>query len=134
MIRLAAIGNQKAKQWVEGRKGWQEKLKGQLPEGTRIIWFHCASAGEFEQAKPLIEELKNDYPGHKVLVSFFSPSGYQAGQKYPYADIITYLPLDTRANARRFITTVQPELVIFVKYEFWYHHLSELAFRHIPLL
>lgn len=134
MIRLAAIGNQKAKQWVEGRKGWQEKLKGQLPEGTRIIWFHCASAGEFEQAKPLIEELKNDYPGHKVLVSFFSPSGYQTGQKYPYADIITYLPLDTRANARRFITTVQPELVIFVKYEFWYHHLSELAFRHIPLL
>src|SRR5205085_5925872 len=99
-----------------------------------IIWMHCSSAGEFEQGKPLIEALKKDYPTHKVIVSFFSPSGYNVARKYTAADIITYLPLDTKKNADRFIKLIKPQLGIFVKYEYWYHHLSAVAFHHIPLL
>ena len=96
--------------------------------------MHCSSAGEFEQGKPVIEGLKKEYPGHKVLVSFFSPSGFRVAQHYQFADYIFYLPLDTRKNAERFLKAVRPELVIFVKYEFWYHHLSAIAFHHVPLL
>ena len=96
--------------------------------------MHCASAGEFEQGKPVIEELKRNYPTHKILVSFFSPSGYHAGQNYSQADVITYLPTDTRANAKQFFNLIKPELVIFVKYEYWYHHLSVAAFHHVPIL
>lgn len=96
--------------------------------------MHCASAGEFEQGKPVIEKLKQTHPHYKILVSFFSPSGFRLSKTYPYADIITYLPLDTRQNAKRFIETVRPELVVFIKYEYWYYHLSEVAFHHIPLI
>lgn len=96
--------------------------------------MHCSSAGEFEQGKPVIEALKRDYPTHKILVSFFSPSGYGVAANYAFADIITYLPLDTHKNALRFIKAIRPELIIFVKYEFWYHHLSVAAFHHIPVL
>lgn len=105
-----------------------------LHPDDQIIWMHCASAGEFEQGKPLIEELKRIYPSHKMLVSFFSPSGYAAGKKYSHADFITYLPADTGSNAKQFVELVKPQLVIFVKYEYWYHHLSAAAFHHIPLL
>ncbi|MGZ3845083.1 MAG: 3-deoxy-D-manno-octulosonic acid transferase [Flavisolibacter sp.] len=100
----------------------------------KIVWFHCASAGEFEQGKPVIESLKAKYPSYKVLVSFFSPSGVNAARAYTNVDIITYLPVDTRKNARRFVELVKPELVIFIKYEYWYHHLSAVAFHHVPLL
>ena len=96
--------------------------------------MHCSSAGEFEQGKPMVEALKKEYPAHKILVSFFSPSGFSVAQHYQFADYIVYLPLDTRRNADRFLKAVKPELVIFVKYEFWYHHLSAAAFHHIPLL
>ena len=96
--------------------------------------MHCSSAGEFEQGKPVIEKLKKEYPQHRVLVSFFSPSGYEVAQNYPSADFITYLPLDTRENAEAFLKAVHPELIIFVKYEFWYHHLAAAAFHHIPIL
>jgi 3-deoxy-D-manno-octulosonic-acid transferase len=96
--------------------------------------MHCSSAGEFEQGKPIVEALKAEYPHYKILVSFFSPSGYAVAQHYVYADYVTYLPLDTRKNAERFLKTVRPELAIFVKYEFWYHHLHAGAFRHLPLL
>ncbi len=96
--------------------------------------MHCSSAGEFEQGKPVIEALKQDYPDKKILVTFFSPSGYGVASNYPFADVISYLPLDTRKNAELFFKTVHPELVIFVKYEFWFHHLSVAAFHHVPLL
>lgn len=133
-IRLASLWNQKAKQWVTGRKNLFEELKQKIDPKSKTIWFHCASAGEFEQGKPLIEEIKKSFPSYKILVSFFSPSGFNAAKNYPYADIITYLPADTRKNAKRFIELVKPDLVIFVKYEYWYHHLSMIAFHHIPLL
>jgi 3-deoxy-D-manno-octulosonic-acid transferase len=133
-IRMAALWNAKAKEWIRGRENLFEALKNKLQATDRIIWMHCSSAGEFEQGKPIIEQLKKEYPGHKILVSFFSPSGFTAAGNYAHADIITYLPLDTRQNAKRFIELLNPELAIFVKYEFWYHHLAATAFRHIPLL
>ncbi len=133
-IRLASLRNKKAAKWIEGRKAIFEELKTQLSKEGRVIWIHCSSAGEFEQGKPVIEGLKQTYPRHKILVSFFSPSGFSVAADYAFADHITYLPLDTRKNAEIFIKLVHPELVIFVKYEFWYHHLSAAAFRHIPIL
>lgn len=96
--------------------------------------MHCSSAGEFEQGKPLAEALKRLYPQHKLLITFFSPSGYAAAKKYAVADAVTYLPLDTKKNAGLFLQLVKPRLAIFVKYEFWYHHLAEAASHGIPLL
>jgi 3-deoxy-D-manno-octulosonic-acid transferase len=133
-ILLASFWNKKAKEWLDGRKNVFTALGQQLSGKEKIIWVHCSSAGEFEQGKPIIERLKLQYPEHKILLSFFSPSGYKVAAKYKHADIVTYLPLDTRQNAKRFISLINPELVIFVKYEFWYHHLSATAFRHIPVL
>jgi 3-deoxy-D-manno-octulosonic-acid transferase len=133
-IRFASLWNPKAKEWVNGRKDLFEKLKTQISANDKRIWFHCASAGEFEQGKPVIEELKRIYPSHKMVVSFFSPSGYCAAKKYQSADIITYLPADTRKNSKQFVELIRPDLVVFVKYEYWYHHLSEVAFHHIPLI
>jgi 3-deoxy-D-manno-octulosonic-acid transferase len=133
-IHIASTWNPKAKEWVDGRKNLFEELQGKICADEKLIWFHCASAGEFEQGKPVIEELKKLHPSYKILVSFFSPSGYNAAKKYPHADIITYLPPDTKKNAKRFVELVKPELVVFVKYEYWYHHLSAVAFHHIPLI
>jgi 3-deoxy-D-manno-octulosonic-acid transferase len=131
-IRIASSWNPKAKEWISGRKNLFEELKSKITIGDRVIWFHCASAGEFEQGKPLIEEMKRVYPS--LIVSFFSPSGYKAAKKYQHADVITYLPADTRKNSRRFVELIKPELVVFVKYEYWFHHLSAVAFHHIPLI
>lgn len=133
-IRIASFWNKKAAAWVNGRTNLFTELENKIGSDDKIIWVHCSSAGEFEQGKPLIEALKKEYPIHKILVSFFSPSGFALAQNYPYAGYITYLPLDTRKNAERFLNLVKPELVIFVKYEFWYHHLSAVAFHHIPSL
>jgi 3-deoxy-D-manno-octulosonic-acid transferase len=133
-IKGAATWNKKAQKWVDGRKNVFEELKSKISENDRIIWVHCSSAGEFEQGKPVIEALKEKYPQHKILVSFFSSSGYAVATTYKPADFITYLPLDTRQNAETFIRLIRPELAVFVKYEFWYHHLSVAAFHHIPVL
>lgn len=133
-IRLAAMGNKKAAAWIEGRKDVFARLQENITAADRVVWMHCSSAGEFEQGKPVLEALKKSYPGKKIVVSFFSPSGYSVAKGYAYADVITYLPLDTRKNAEQFIKLVRPELVIFVKYEFWYHHLSAAAFHHVPIL
>lgn len=111
-----------------------ETLQNQVAEGDRMVWVHCSSAGEFEQGKPVIEALKKMHPEKKILLTFFSPSGFGVAKSYPYADIITYLPLDTKENAERFYRLTKPELVIFVKYEFWYHHLATAAFHHVPIL
>lgn len=134
IIAIFALGNKKARAWIEGRKNLFAELDQKLAPSDRIIWMHCASAGELEQGKPVLEQLKTQYPQYKLLVTFFSPSGYEVGKKYKAADLIAYLPLDTKANAVRFLDLVKPELAIFVKYEYWYHHLKTAAERHIPLL
>lgn len=133
-IRVASIWNKKAAAWIEGRKTVFEDLENSKLITEKVIWVHCSSAGEFEQGKPVIEALKKSYPSKKILVSFFSPSGYRAAKNYAFADFITYLPLDTKGNAERFFRLVNPQLVIFVKYEFWYHHLATAAFHQVPIL
>ena len=132
-IRLASITNKKAAQWVEGRKNWKTKLQnaGNL-EGC--IWFHCASLGEFEQGRPLLEKLKSEYPQKPILLTFFSPSGYSVRKDYPVADYISYLPIDTPGNARKFMEIAKPDLVVFVKYEVWHNFFAEIARRKTPLL
>ncbi|WP_162944667.1 3-deoxy-D-manno-octulosonic acid transferase [Flavisolibacter nicotianae] len=133
-VKLAAYGNKKAAAWIDGRKKVAEQLQKNIAPADAVIWMHCSSAGEFEQGKPVIEALKAAYPQKKILVTFFSPSGYGAARNYPHADILTYLPLDTKKEAERFYHQVRPSLVIFVKYEFWYHHLATAAFHHVPIL
>nr|WP_253906586.1 glycosyltransferase N-terminal domain-containing protein [Chitinophaga sp. SYP-B3965] len=105
-------------------------MKGDVP----VIWVHAASLGEFEQGRPVLEELRQQYPGFRILLTFFSPSGYQVRKDYKGADYVCYLPLDTPENARRFLSAVQPKLAIFIKYEFWYHYLSGLNARNVPVL
>jgi 3-deoxy-D-manno-octulosonic-acid transferase len=133
-IEIAAIGNKKASAWIQGRKNLFENLIRQIDNQNSYIWIHSASAGEFEQAKPVIDGLKTKYPDHKILVTFFSPSGYEAGKKFKKADIISYLPLDTAKNAKNFIQLVKPKLVVFVKYDYWYHHLKMISKNQIPLI
>ena len=125
-IHLAALFNNKAKLWVKGRKNLLKNIPAKELKSSKNIWFHVASVGEFEQARPLIEKIKEKYPQYKIILSFFSPSGYELRKNYEKADFITYLPIDTRKNATNFIQAVNPEIVFFVKYEFWYFFLSEL--------
>lgn len=130
----AAAGKEKARRWKQGRRQWAERLRAAIAPGTPLIWVHAASLGEFEQGRPVLEGLRSRYPGHKILLTFFSPSGYEVRKDYHGADHICYLPLDTRRNARRFLDIVQPKLVFFIKYEFWYHFLTELHIRKTPAL
>jgi 3-deoxy-D-manno-octulosonic-acid transferase len=132
-VRVLSLWDEKAREWLSGRKSTWEDLQS-VKASQKNIWFHVASAGEFEQAKPLIEAIKANYPGYQVIVSFFSPSGYRTATKYQHADRIVYLPVDTKENARRFIQTIQPKLVVFIKYDFWYHHLKAVHDAGIPLL
>lgn len=135
LLRLVAPFVPKARQWVDGRRNWQARLQQQLgADPAPRIWLHCASLGEFEQGRPLLEALRQQYPGHKLVLTFFSPSGYEVRKDWPGADYILYLPLDTAANARAFVQLVRPELAIFVKYEFWYHYLAELRRRQVPTI
>lgn len=133
---LAAVGkNQKAVLWVKGRKNIMKKIEKDLEnENAPLIWFHSASLGEFEQGRPLIEKLKQEQPGYKILITFFSPSGYEIRKGYPLADYVYYLPEDTPSNARRFIELVQPHAAIFIKYEYWYNFMNQLSKMHIPLI
>jgi 3-deoxy-D-manno-octulosonic-acid transferase len=133
-IKMAAFFYPKAKLWVEGRKDVFEKIALQIADNEEIIWFHAASLGEFEQGRPLIEKIKQEQPQYKILLTFFSPSGYEIRKNYPHADIIAYLPIDTKANAQRFLDLVKPKKIIFIKYEFWYHYLNEATLRGIPTI
>jgi 3-deoxy-D-manno-octulosonic-acid transferase len=133
-IRYASLFDSKARKWVQGRKNIFEELKKAIPQKEKIIWMHCASLGEFEQGRPLLEKLKKQGTGHKLLLTFFSPSGYEVQKNYPGADWVFYLPLDGPAKAKRFLDIVNPSLVIFVKYEFWYYYLRTIKSRNIPLL
>jgi 3-deoxy-D-manno-octulosonic-acid transferase len=133
-IRVASLWNKKAAEWIKGRQNLITTLSYTISQDDKIIWMHCSSAGEFEQGKPVIEGLKQFYPRHKLIITFFSPSGFGVAKNYINADYITYIPLDTRENAEDFMKVLQPELIIFIKYEFWFHHLSVAAFHHIPIL
>lgn len=126
--------NKKAQLWLAGREGMWPGLESAMKGDVPVIWVHAASLGEFEQGRPVLEELRQDYPGHRILLTFFSPSGYQVRKDYKGADYVCYLPLDTPENARRFLSVVQPKLAIFIKYEFWYHYLSGLYARKVPVL
>ena len=131
-IRIASLFNEKAKQWVRGRKGIFAELEKTFDGKTYPIWVHCASLGEYEQAKPLIEKIKKEQPEIKILTTFFSPSGYVQAVKKPLADYNFYLPLDLPCNARKFIDIVQPKAAIFVKYEFWFNYMRQLSQKSIP--
>jgi len=132
-IRISAFfGNEKARKWLSGRKDVFNKLSSSIGKDDKIIWFHCASLGEFEQGRPLIEALRKQYTDYKILLTFFSPSGYEIRKNYEQADYIFYLPIDTTKNARRFVEIVRPRAVFFVKYEFWFNFINELYIRKIP--
>jgi 3-deoxy-D-manno-octulosonic-acid transferase len=133
-IRITALFSAKAKSWVAGRRNIFEKLQNAIKGNDKVIWMHCASLGEFEQGRPLLEKLRSQYPGYKLLLTFFSPSGYEIRKDFDGADWVFYLPMDGVANAKRFLRLVSPSLVIFVKYEFWYYYLNEIKRRNIPLL
>jgi len=132
-IYIFSAFNEKARLFVRGRKNWEKILGEKIDPKAKYIWFHCASLGEFEQGRPVIEDLKNRLPEYKILLTFFSPSGYEIRKNYPLADVVAYLPMDTNRNANAFLNIVQPEKVFFVKYEFWYFYFSELSRRKIPL-
>lgn len=133
-LKLAALFNPKAKLWVEGRENWEEQLNVKVKSLNlqNSIWFHCASLGEFEQGRPVIEKLKKENPKQKIVLSFFSPSGFEIQKNYPFADLVIYLPSDTLSNAQTFISILKPKLVVFVKYEFWLNYVFELERKRIP--
>jgi 3-deoxy-D-manno-octulosonic-acid transferase len=130
---IIAPFNQKAHAWVDGRKNWFDSLKQKVIPGEKYIWIHCASLGEFEQGRPVIESVKKERPSSHILLTFFSPSGYEIRKDYPIADIICYLPYDTFRNAEKFISLVNPSIAILVKYEFWDNFISAIYRKQIPL-
>jgi len=135
-IALAGIFNRKARKLNRGTRGVVSRIENELRDNTpskvKTIWVHCASLGEFEQGRPVIEALRESLPGGRIIITFFSPSGYEVRKNYPGADHVFYLPADTRRNVRRFVAAVKPDMAIFVKYEFWYNYLTELKLRGIP--
>src|ERR1051325_3960574 len=133
LILFASPFNRKARQWLRGRKNIFSELAQAIKTGEPLVWFHCASLGEFEQGRPIIERVKKEKPSVKILLTFFSPSGYEARNDYPWADHIFYLPLDTPGNAKKFLEIAKPQAVIFVRYEFWYNYLAAIKKKNIPL-
>ena len=134
LLPLTKYFSPKMKKFVDGRKDTFPILNSKLKREDSVIWFHMASLGEFEQGLPIIEVVKKLFPNHKILVSFFSPSGFEIKKNSPVADAVVYLPLDTKKNVRWFLDTAHPELVIFIKYEFWPNYLNELKSRNITSL
>jgi 3-deoxy-D-manno-octulosonic-acid transferase len=133
LIFVASAKNIKAKQWVQGRRQWRTSLRERSKHlKSRRVWVHCASYGEFEQGRPLIEAIRQKHPDYAIVLSFFSPSGYEAFKDWNGADLICYLPLDTKSNVRDFVEIVKPQTVIFIKYEFWLHFLFRLRKLEIP--
>lgn len=152
-IRITALWNPKARLWLNGRQDiWRQvaevrskksevgyknrepEIQNPQPETQHapLVWMHCSSLGEFEQGRPVLEALKQQDPSIKILVTFFSPSGYEVRKNYPGADHVLYLPMDSKADARRFLSLVQPSLVIWIKYEYWYYYLTEIKKKQIP--
>ena len=138
IIWIVSPFNKKAKLWIDGRKvgvgGLMQNAVRTEYRISKIAWFHCASLGEFEQGRPVIEKFKEAFPEYKILLTFFSPSGYEVRKNYAGADFICYLPLDTPSNAREFIEHFNPSIAFFVKYEFWYNYLRILHEKQIPVI
>jgi 3-deoxy-D-manno-octulosonic-acid transferase len=139
-IRIAAFFYPKARLWIEGRRRWRHRygeasahwaIAGFRP---RVVWIHAASLGEFEQGRPVAEAIRGQFPDWKIVLTFFSPSGYEVRKNYPHADLVCYLPADTCRNAADFLQIIRPDIAIFIKYEFWANYLFELKKREIPTL
>jgi 3-deoxy-D-manno-octulosonic-acid transferase len=133
LVHFMALFNSKASLWVKGRKDWRARLSEKINPEDRNVWIHCSSLGEFEQGRPIIEEIKRVHPEFKIILTFFSPSGFEIRKNYSIAHCVEYLPADFPGNARMFINLVKPEFVIFVKYEFWNNYISEISENNIPL-
>lgn len=131
--RIAASFNPKAGKFIKGRKNWKRNLASKIESNARYIWIHCASLGEFEQGRPLIEEIRNQLPEYRIVLTFFSPSGYEIRKNYEQAEIVSYLPIDTPGNAKSFLNIVRPEKAFFVKYEYWHSFINEINKKEIPL-
>jgi 3-deoxy-D-manno-octulosonic-acid transferase len=135
LLHVAALFHPKARMFVEGRRKSFDHLEAMMKSRTgKVVWFHCASLGEFEQGRPLMEQFRTDFPNVFILLTFFSPSGYEVRKNYPVADGVAYLPVDSRKNAELFLNIVRPDLVFFVKYEFWHFYTQGLYTRKIPIL
>jgi len=133
ILKIASLRNPKAKKWIAGRKGLLKRIKKEQDPKEHVVWVHCASLGEFEQGRPLIEEIRRIYPEKKIVLTFFSPSGYEVRKDYGQVDYIYYLPADTRRNARRFVKYCNPEVAFFIKYEYWFNFLSVLKKKSVPV-
>lgn len=131
LLKIIANFNPKMKLFVEGRKNVFEQIKQKIASSDKSIWFHAASLGEFEQGIPVMEKIKIKFPNHKIIVTFFSPSGFEVRKNNSIADVTIYLPLDTKHNAKQFLDLVHPQMVFFIKYEYWPNHLNELKKRQI---
>ena len=132
-VIIASLFNEKVRKMWRGEREAVRILKEKVDPNAKYVWFHAASLGEFEQGRPLMEQLRQEHPEYKILLTFFSPSGYEVRKNYEGADIICYLPLDTITNARRFLRTIRPVMAFFIKYEFWYNYLHILKHRNVPV-
>jgi 3-deoxy-D-manno-octulosonic-acid transferase len=135
-IKLASLWNPKARLWVSGRKNWRLRYQQTIAPaaGKKRVWIHCASLGEFEQGRPVLEEIRQCHPDAYIVLSFFSPSGYEIRKHYEQADAVIYLPSDTPRNASDYLDIIQPDLAVFIKYEYWLNYLEEMGRRKIPVL
>ena len=132
-LSIIALFNKKMKLFVEGRATSFDKLSVFTSE-DKVVWFHAASLGEFEQGRPIIESIKQEFPSYKILLTFFSPSGYEVRKDYELADVVCYLPMDSKRNVKKFLNALNPTLTVFIKYEFWPNYLKGLQQRNIPTL
>ena len=132
-VAIASLFNEKVRKMWRGERQAIRTIKEKIDPNAQYVWFHAASLGEFEQGRPLMEQLRREHPEYRILLTFFSPSGYEVRKNYEGADIICYLPLDTILNARRFLRTIRPVMAFFIKYEFWYNYLHILRHRGIPV-
>lgn len=135
LIRIAAwLGNTKAKQWYNGRKNLWQQIAENIHSSKPKVWFHCASLGEFEQARPVIEKFRQLYSNYQIVLTFFSPSGYEVRKNYNQADLVCYLPPDNKTNAERFLEIICPQIIFWTKYDFWYYYLQTAKQKKIPVI
>lgn len=134
LIKASSLFNQKARLWLAGRRGVLDQMSAAIRHDKPLVWFHCASLGEFEQGRPVIEAYRSKFPDMRILLTFFSPSGYEIRKRYPGADYIFYLPMDTPKNASAFLSIAKPQLAVFVKYEYWFNYIRILKRQEIPLV
>ena len=132
-VRVLALFSKKTAHFLKVRANSLETIQSKISVNDQVLWFHCASLGEFEQARPLIESCKKDFPNHRIALTFFSPSGYEVQKNYAFADVVTYLPLDRKKSVVRFIEALRPQVLFLIKYEFWPNLISELQKQKIPV-